>query len=76
MKVDRKLLKSSRRITKDAEVKSAVENEQWDKAVQIMRDKYEDKPQLFWILKKKKIRKSENLDRRISWREFWNELSV
>jgi len=36
--------------------------------VQIMRDKYEDKPQLFLNLEK--IRKSENLDRRISWREF------
>ena len=33
-----------------------------------MRDKYEDKPQLFLNLEK--IRKSENLDRRISWREF------
>ena len=69
MKVDRKLFEKAREeLQKDTEVKSAVENEQWDKAVQIMRDKYEDKPQLFLNLEK--IRKSENLDRRISWREF------
>jgi type I restriction enzyme R subunit len=69
MKVDRKLFEKAREeLQKDTEVKSAVENEQWDKAVQIMRNKYEDKPQLFLNLEK--IRKSENLDRRISWREF------
>jgi type I restriction enzyme R subunit len=69
MKVDRKLFEKAREeLQKDTEVKTAVENEQWDKAVQIMRDKYEEKPQLFLNLEK--IRKSENLDRRISWREF------
>jgi len=69
MKVDRKLFEKAREeLQKDTEVRSAVENEQWDKAVQIMRNKYEDKPQLFLNLEK--IRKSENLDRRISWREF------
>ncbi|MFH0854652.1 MAG: hypothetical protein V1891_04125 [bacterium] len=69
MKVDRKLFEKAREeLQKDPEVKSAVESEQWDKAAQIMRDKYEDKPQLFLNLEK--IRKSENLDRRISWREF------
>jgi type I restriction enzyme R subunit len=69
MKVDRKLFEKAREeLQKDTDVKTAVENEQWDKAVQIVRDKYEDKPQLFLNLEK--IRKSENLDRRISWREF------
>jgi len=69
MKVDRKLFEKAREeLQNDSEVKSAVENEQWEKAVQIMRDKYEDKPQLFLNLEK--IRKSENLDRRLSWREF------
>ncbi len=69
MKVDRKLFEKAREeLQKDVEVKSAVMNEQWDKAVQLMRDKYEDKPNLFLNLDK--IRKSENLDRRISWREF------
>jgi type I restriction enzyme R subunit len=69
MKVDRKLFEKAREeLQNDTEVKTAVENEQWDKAVQIVRDRYEDKPQLFLNLEK--IRKSENLDRRISWREF------
>ena len=53
MKVDRKLFEKAREeLQNDPEVKSAVENEQWDKAVQIMRDKYEDKPKLFLNLEK------------------------
>ena len=69
MKVDRKLFEEARKkIQNDEEVKQAVDQEQWEKAVKIMRDKYEDKPQLFLNLEK--IRKSENLDRRLSWREF------
>jgi type I restriction enzyme R subunit len=69
MKVDRKLFEKARdEIQKDTEIKNAVENEHWDEAIKIIRDKYEDKPQLFINLDK--IRKSENLDRRISWREF------
>ena len=68
MKVDRKLFeKAQQELQEDEDIKSAVENEQWEKAVKIVRDKYEDKPQLFLNLEK--IRKSENLDRRISWRE-------
>ena len=68
MKVDRKLFEKARQeLQEDEDIKSAVENEQWEKAVKIVRDKYEDKPQLFLNLEK--IRKSENLDRRISWRE-------
>jgi type I restriction enzyme R subunit len=69
MKVDRKLFEKARQeLQGDEDIKSAVEKEQWDKAVNMVRDKYEDKPQLFLNLEK--IRKSENLDRRISWREF------
>ncbi len=69
MKVDRKLFEKAREeLQRDIEVKSAVENEQWDKAVQLVRDKYEDRPELYLNLEK--IRKSENLDRRITWREF------
>lgn len=68
MKVDRKLFeKAQQELQEDEDIKSAVENEQWEKAIKIVRDKYEDKPQLFLNLDK--IRKSENLDRRISWRE-------
>ena len=68
MKIDRKLFeKAKEELQKDVEVKTAVQNEQWEKAIQIMRDKYEDKPQLYLNLER--IRKSENLDRRVSWRE-------
>ena len=69
MKVDRRLFEKAREeLQEDEEIKTAVENEQWDKAVHIVREKYEDKPKLFLNLDK--IRKSENLDRRLSWREF------
>ena len=69
MKVDRKLFDRAREvIQKDEEVKRAVEQERWDRAVKVTRDKYEDKPELYLTLEK--IRKSENLDRRLTWREF------
>lgn len=69
MKIDRKLFeKACEKLHRDTEVISAVENEQWDKAVKIMREKYENKPELYLNLER--IRRSENLDRRISWREF------
>lgn len=69
MKVDRKLFDKAREvIQKDEEVKQAVDQEQWDRAVRVVRDKYENKPELYLTLEK--IRKSENLDRRLSWREF------
>jgi type I restriction enzyme, R subunit len=68
MKVDRKLFeKAKQELQEDEDIKLAVEGEQWEKAVKIVRDKYENKPQLFLNLEK--IRKSENLDRHISWRE-------
>ena len=69
MRIDREFFeKAQETIQQDEEVKKAVENEQWDKAISILRDKYENKPELFLNLEK--IRKSENLDRRLSWREF------
>ena len=50
------------------EIKTAIKNDQWDRAITILRDKYENKPELYLTLEK--IRKSVNLDRRITWREF------
>ncbi|HCL56670.1 MAG TPA: restriction endonuclease subunit R [Spirochaetia bacterium] len=68
MKVDRKLFeKAKQELQEDTEIKTAIDNEQWEKAIKIVRDKYEDKPKLYLNLDK--IRKSENLDRRITWRE-------
>lgn len=69
MKVDRKLFeKASKQIRADESVKQAVEYGQWDEAIKIMREKYEDKPELFLTLEK--IRRGENLDRQLTWREF------
>ena len=68
MKIDRKLFEKARETLRgDREIQQAVENEQWEKAITITREKYEDKPKLFLSLEK--IRKSENLDRRITWGE-------
>lgn len=69
MKIDRKLFeKAQRELQADSALKSAVEDERWDKAIQIVRERYEDKPELYLNLEK--IRQSENLDRRLTWREF------
>jgi len=68
MKIDRQLFQQARQvIVADAEIKNAVAHRQWDDAVRAMQDKYEDKPNLFLTLEK--IRRSEGLDRRITWRE-------
>jgi len=69
MKIDRKLFeKAKETIKNDPDIKQAVEKEQWDKAIHMIREKYENKPELFLNLDK--IRKSEQLDRRITWREL------
>jgi len=48
MKVDRRLFEKAREeLQQDVEVKTAVENEQWEKAVHIVREKYEDKSKNF-----------------------------
>jgi type I restriction enzyme, R subunit len=68
MKIDRQLFQQARQlIVTDAEIKNAVEQRQWDDAIRVMQDKYEDKPNLYLTLEK--IRRSEGLDRRITWRE-------
>ena len=69
MRIDREFFdKAQETIQQDEEIKQAVENEQWEKAIAAVREKYENKPQLYLTLEK--IRKSENLDRRLTWREF------
>jgi type I restriction enzyme R subunit len=68
MRIDRELFaKMKEAIAADEEIKTAVFNDQWDKAIETVRERYEDKPNLFLNLEK--IRKSESLDRRVSWRE-------
>ena len=68
MKIDRQLFQQAKEtISTDIDIKTAVENDQWDIAIDALRDKYEDKPNLYLTLEK--IRASENLDRRLTWRE-------
>ena len=68
MRVDRELWsKASAVIAQDTAIKQAVQNDMWDRAVGMVRERYEDKPELYLTLDK--IRRSENLDRRVTWRE-------
>ncbi len=69
MRIDHEFFeKVQETIQNDDNIKQAVENEQWERAIGTLRNKYENKPELYLTLDK--IRKSENLDRRLSWREF------
>ena len=68
MRVDREFWgKAKEEMYKDEELKQAVEAERWDAAVAIVRSKYDNKPELYMTLDK--IRRSENLDRRLTWKE-------
>lgn len=68
MRIDRELYKKvSKIIVEDAEIKEAVDNDNWERAVYLVKDKYENKPNLYINLDK--IKQSENLDRKLSWRE-------
>ena len=68
MKVDRQFFrKACEALQKDEALKEAVESQQWEEAVRIIREEYEDKPELYLNLEK--IRRNENLDRRLTWRE-------
>jgi len=68
MKIDRKLFeKFTRPIKEDKDITDAVNLEQWEKAISILRERYENRPELFMTLEK--LKHHENLDRRLSWRE-------
>lgn len=68
MKIDRELFQHFKdTVVADDDIKNAVDNEDWQRAENIAREKYENKPNLFVTLDK--LRKSENLDRRLSWIE-------
>ena len=68
MRIDREFFeKAKESIQKDSEIKEAVDFGQWERAVGILRDRYENKPELNLTLEK--IRKSQNLDRRVTWQE-------
>lgn len=68
MKVDRQLFQQAQKtIAADAEIKAAVAQAQWDEAIQKVRDKYENQPDLYLTLEK--IQASEQVDHEMTWRE-------
>lgn len=68
MKIDRMFFsRASDSIRQDADIKRAVDNENWDRAIYLVKERFEDKPQLHINLQK--IRESQNLDRQLSWKE-------
>lgn len=68
MKIDRKIFeKIARPVNEDVDIAEAVTNEQWDRAVRIFRERYENKPEEFVTLEK--LKRAENLDRRLTWKE-------
>ncbi len=68
MRIDREFFQKTEDVIKsDQEIKSAVDNENWDRAIAIVKDKYENQPDLYMNLEK--IKRSQNLDRRVTWRE-------
>ena len=73
MKVDRKLFERAKEaIQNDSDISKAVEEEHWENAIKFVREKFENKPDYYLNLEQ--IRKSENLDRRVTWREFLEKI--
>jgi type I restriction enzyme R subunit len=67
-KIDRKLFERfSRPILDDAELVKAVNAREWERAVQIMRDNYANRPEDYVTLEK--LMQNEKVDRRLSWKE-------
>ena len=68
MRIDREFFqKTEEAIKSDQDIKTAVDNENWDRAIAIVKEKYENQPDLYMNLEK--IKRSQNLDRRVTWRE-------
>jgi type I restriction enzyme R subunit len=68
MRVDREFWQNaSRTLRDDADITAAVKSGRWEDAVRVIKERYENKPELFMNLEK--IAKAHNVDRRVSWRE-------
>lgn len=59
-------------IRADKDIEKAVEDEDWDRAVNLVRNRYEDKPKLFPTLDN--IKRANRLDRRVGWREILEKI--
>ncbi len=68
MEIDRQLFgKLAKPVRNDEDIKDAIQNDQWERAIKLFRERYEDKPELYITLEK--LRQAEHLDRRLTWRE-------
>lgn len=68
MKIDRKLFENfSKPILEDKELSNAVAMRQWERAVQLLRDNYANKPEDYVTIDK--LMRAEGLDRRPTWKE-------
>lgn len=73
MRIDREFWGNvQKEIANDDDIKIAVENEDWEHAIALVKTKYEDKPKLFATLER--IKKANKLDRRLSWREVLEKI--
>lgn len=73
MRIDREFFgRAQRTITEDAEIKEAVNADDWDRAVSVARNKFENNPEAPITLDK--IQRAEQLDRRLSWREVLEKM--
>jgi type I restriction enzyme R subunit len=69
MRIDREFFeKTSSIIKQDKDIKQAIENEQWDTAVDITRERYENKPEDYITLEK--LGRALKLDRSLTWLEL------
>jgi type I restriction enzyme R subunit len=73
MRIDREFWGNvQKEIADDDDIKTAVDAEDWDRAVALTKDRYENKPKLFANLER--IQKANKLDRRLSWREVLEKI--
>ena len=69
MRIDREYFnKVNKALKEDKVLSKAIKENNWDFAIDYFSKHYENKPELFLTLDK--IKKLENLDRDISWREY------
>jgi type I restriction enzyme R subunit len=68
MEIDRQLFgKLAKPVRKDEDIQEAIKNDQWERAIQLFRERYENKPELYVTLEK--LRQAEHIDRRLTWKE-------
>ncbi len=73
MRIDREYFsKVNETISSDKILSKAIHDHNWDYALDFFKNNYENKPELFITLEK--IKKIENLDRNITWREYLEKL--